>query len=110
MLRWSVMTGKLRVGGNKGSVGVSEGYALRAGQIGDGRDGADIESAHIIFAAEVGAFKWGRDDSVKSRDERTPEGCNRGRCGAFAWGKTVCTERSAGWCERCRPGRRTLRQ
>ena len=52
-----------RVGGDKGSVTISEGDALSARQVGDGRNGADIEAADVVFAAEIGAFKGRSDDA-----------------------------------------------
>src|SRR5664279_1603315 len=53
------------VGGNERAITVPEGDGLGAGQVGDGRDRADIETAQIVFPTEVGALKWGRYDPAK---------------------------------------------
>jgi len=55
--------------GTKLSGRVPEGHALGAGQVSDGRDGADVETADIVFATEVGAFKGRRNDPVIARDK-----------------------------------------
>ena len=51
------------IGGNERSIGVPEGDGLGAGQIGDGRNGADVKTAHIVLAAQVGTFKWRGNDA-----------------------------------------------
>ena len=48
--------------GNELSSRVPEGHGLGAGQVGNGRDGADVETADIILATEVGSFKRGRNN------------------------------------------------
>ena len=59
------------VGGNERPIGVPERYGLGAGQVGDGRDGADVETAQIIFATQVGSFERGRNHSGEARDKRS---------------------------------------
>src|SRR5208282_5101589 len=62
---------KARVGGNESCILVPEGHNLRAGQVGDGRGSTDIEPAQIVFASEVGSFKWRRDHPIIARDKRS---------------------------------------
>src|SRR5258708_30648655 len=43
--------------GNQGSISVSQGNALGAGQISNGRDSSHVEAADIILATEIGSVK-----------------------------------------------------
>src|SRR5208282_6039084 len=61
---------EVRVGRNEAAIGISERNGLGAGQVGDRRNAANIETAQIIFTAQVGAFKWRGNHSVIAGDER----------------------------------------
>src|SRR5262249_20255266 len=63
--------GQSRVGGNKSTVGVPQCDDLCTRQIRNRRNGADVESADVVLAAEIGALKGRRHHAVKSGDKRT---------------------------------------
>ena len=48
---------------------LGERHGLGARQVRDRRNGADIETAKIIFAAEVGSFKGRRNDPAVAADK-----------------------------------------
>ena len=57
-------------------------YAIR-------RNGADVESAQIVFAAKVSALKRWRDHPVISRNERSLHVDSQKHCVAFCIGKKL---------------------
>src|SRR5208282_6542187 len=56
---------------------------------GDGRDGADIKAAQIIFAAQICSFKWGSNNPAISGDKRSLQVVTKRIAALLHWKKLL---------------------